>query len=97
MAFFGALTWMQTRFGVMSYPRMTKVLFWGLHLSLLVASSYSSILMHFFAYPRRYSDYAGIVEMISRVSNWALLLAGAAGLGLIGALVWSIVARRRSA
>jgi heme/copper-type cytochrome/quinol oxidase subunit 1 len=41
MAMFGVITWLQTYFGAMRYPAMTRVLFWVLHIGLILGSDCS--------------------------------------------------------
>jgi len=95
MAFFAALTWLQTRFGAMLYPRITKGLFWILHLGLIGASSFSTVLTFFIAPPRRYIEYSEYIETFNLVSAWASFASSTAGLGLIGVLIWSAIFRKK--
>jgi heme/copper-type cytochrome/quinol oxidase subunit 1 len=97
MAIVAAVTWLQTRLGAMLYPRITKTLFWILHLGLLGASSFSVILTAFITPPRRYIEYSEYLEAFNLVSTWASIASTIAGLGLICMLIWSVIFRRNAA
>jgi hypothetical protein len=89
MAFFAALTWLQTCFGRMLYPKITKAFFWLFHLGLIGSSAYARALAFFFPKPRRYIDYPEIMETFILVSSWASFVTTIAVLSLLGLLVWS--------
>lgn len=95
LTFFGVLTWVQTRFGAMLHLRTTKSLFWALHLGLLGARSHSLIFEHFFPMPRRSSEFNSL-EMWYQSQAFSVFVAIAAGLGLIGLLIWSTFVRRKT-
>jgi heme/copper-type cytochrome/quinol oxidase subunit 1 len=93
MAFFAALTWLQTRLGAMRFPRATRAFFWPLHLGLIGASS--SAIVHTFLLPKpqRYIDYPEYIEAINRITSWALICGAVACLALTVLLIWSIALR----
>ncbi|AAV97112.1 hypothetical protein KQ247_11790 [Ruegeria pomeroyi] len=89
MAVFAVLTWLQTRFGAMLYPKITKALFWLLHLGLIGGSAFSTMLVFLLPKPRRFIDYPEFMETFILVGSWATLISSIAVLGLLGLLVWS--------
>lgn len=93
MAVFGAITWVQTRFGAMRYPTLTKILFWILHIALIGSTSFQGALAFILPRPRRYIDYPEFMETYSLISAWAGLLSQAALLGLLCLLLWSILTK----
>lgn len=93
MAIFASLTWLQTRFGAMRFPRATRALFWPFHLGLIGASSSAIVLVLLLPKPRSYIDYPEYIEVINRFSSWALLCSAIACLALTGLLIWSIALR----
>lgn len=93
MSVYGAITWVQTRFGAMRYPATTKLLFWILHIALIVSSSFQGVLAFILPTPRRYIDYPEFMETYILVSSWAGLLSQAALGGLLCLLLWSIIAK----
>lgn len=96
LTFFGVLTWVQTRFGAMLHPRTTKGLFWVLHLSLFGGRSHVLIFEHFVPLPRRAIDIPYVMQMWNQGQLFSLYVAIVTGLGLIGLLVWSTIARLRT-
>ncbi|MDP5217139.1 cbb3-type cytochrome c oxidase subunit I [Ruegeria sp. 2205SS24-7] len=95
MALLGAITWVQTRFGAMRHPKLTKVLFWFLHIALIVGNSFQSVLAFILPAPRRYTDYPEFFETYVLVSSWSGITASASVLGLVGLLIWSAIATWR--
>lgn len=96
MAVFGGITWVQTRFGAMRYPTLTKILFWILHIALIGSTSFQGALAFILPKPRRYIDYPEFMETYVLISAWSGFLSQAALLGLLALLVWSIIAKLRS-
>lgn len=93
MAVLGAITWVQTRFGAMRYPSLTKVLFWLLHIGLIGSTSFQGVLAFVPPKPRIYIDDPELVETYILISSWLGLLSKAALLGLLCLLLWSIAAK----
>ncbi|MFV1728279.1 cbb3-type cytochrome c oxidase subunit I [Phaeobacter sp. JH20_02] len=93
MAVFGAITWVQTRFGAMRYPALTKLLFWILHIALIGSTSFQGVLAFILPKPRRYIDYPELMETYVLISSWSGFLSQAALLGLLCLLLWSITAK----
>ncbi|MBQ0751781.1 MAG: hypothetical protein KBT70_16425 [Roseovarius sp.] len=93
MAVFGAITLAQTRFGVMRYPGLTKLLFWILHITLIGSTSFQGVLAFILPKPRRYIDYPEFMETYLLIISWSGVLSQAALLGLLCLLLWSITAR----
>ena len=96
MAVFGGITWVQTRFGAMRYPTLTKILFWILHIALIGSTSFQGALAFILPKPRRYIDYPEFMETYVLISAWSGFLSQAALLGLLSLLIWSIIAKWRS-
>ena len=96
MAVFGGITWVQTRFGAMQYPTLTKILFWILHIALIGSTSFQSALALILPKPRRYIDYTDFMETYILISAWSGFLSQTALLGLLSLLIWSIIAKWRS-
>lgn len=93
MAVFGAITWVQTRFGAMRYPALTKLLFWILHIALIGSTSFQGVLAFILPRPRRYIDYPELMETYVLISSWSGVLSQAALLVLLCLLLWSITAK----
>ena len=93
MAVFGAITWIQTRFGAMRYPTLTKILFWVLHVALIGSTSFQGALAFILPKPRRYIDYSELMETYALISAWSGFLSQAALIGLLCLLLWSITAK----
>ncbi len=93
LAFFAALTWLQTRLGAMCFPHATRAFFWPLHLGLIGASSSATVLTVLLPKPRRYIDYPEYIESINRINSWALICVAISCLALTGLLIWSISLR----
>jgi heme/copper-type cytochrome/quinol oxidase subunit 1 len=93
MAVFGAITWVQTRFGAMRYPALTKLLFWILHIALIGNTIFQGVLAFILPKPRRYIDYPEFMETYVLISSWSGFLSQAAILGLLCLLLWSITAK----
>ena len=93
MAAFGVITWVQTRFGAMKYPALTKILFWVLHIALIGGTAFQGALAFILPKPRRYIDYPEILETYVLISSWAGFLSKTALLCLLGLLLWSIMAK----
>jgi len=93
MAVFGAITWVQTRFGAMRYPALTKFLFWILHIGLIVSTSLQGVLAFFLPKPRRYIDYPEFIETHVHISSWSVFLSQATLFVLLCLLLWSITAK----
>lgn len=89
MAFFATITWLQNRFGAMLYPKTTKALFWLIHLGLIGATAFSTVLAFFLPKPHRYIDYHEYMQVFVSVGAWASIFSSIAALGLLGLLVWS--------
>jgi heme/copper-type cytochrome/quinol oxidase subunit 1 len=88
MAFFAVVTWLQTRFGAMLFPKITKALFWLFHLGLM-GSSVSFTILDLLPKPRRYIDYPDSMETITLIISWAAFFSSIAVIGLLGLLVLS--------
>lgn len=95
MAVLGAITWVQTRFGLMTYPRLTKALFWVFHIAMMGGSVVQTVLAFLLPVPRRYIDYAEFIQTVTLINTSSGLLSGAALLGLLGLLAWSVIAKGR--
>ncbi len=93
MAVFGAITWIQTRFGAMLYPTLTKIHFWVLHVALIVSTSFEGVLAFILPTPRRYIYYPDFMETYVKINAWSGLPSQVALLGLLGLLLWSIMAK----
>ena len=93
MAVFGSITWIQTRFGAMRYPTLTKILFWVLHVALIGSTSFQGVLAFILPKPRRYIDYQEFMETYVLISAWSGFLSQAALIGLLCLLLWSITAK----
>lgn len=93
MAVFGVITWVQTRFGAMKYPTLTKILFWVLHIALIGSTGFQGALAFILPKPRRYIDYPELMETYVLISSWSGFLSQTASLGLLGLLLWSIMAK----
>ena len=96
MAVFGTITWVQTRFGAMRYPTLTKILFWVLHITLMASTSFQGALAFILPKPRRYIDYPEFMETYVLISAWSGFLSQVALIGLLILLIWSIIAKWRS-
>lgn len=96
MAVFGTITWVQTRFGAMRYPTLTKILFWVLHIALMASTSFQGALAFILPKPRRYIDYPEFMETYVLISAWSGFLSQVALIGLLILLIWSIIAKWRS-
>lgn len=96
MAFCATLTSVQTRFGAMKYPKMTKALFWPFHLGFIATNSAAVILSLVWPLPRRYVDYPEYYEAVNRFSSLALLVSIGALLFLVLLLVWSLAIKWRA-
>lgn len=96
MTVFGTITWLQTRFGAMRYPTLTKILFWVLHIALMASTSFQGALAFTLPKPRRYIDYPEFMETYVLISAWSGFLSQVALLGLLILLIWSIIAKWRS-
>lgn len=96
MAVLGTITWVQTRFGAMRYPTLTKILFWVLHIALMASTSFQGALAFLLPKPRRYIDYPEFMETYVLISAWSGFLSQVALLGLLILLIWSIIAKWRS-
>lgn len=96
MTVFGTITWVQTRFGAMRYPTLTKILFWVLHIALMASTSFQGALAFILPKPRRYIDYPEFMETYVLISAWSGFLSQVALLGLLILLIWSIIAKWRS-
>lgn len=93
MAVFGGITWVQTRFGAMRYPTLTKILFWILHIALIGSTSFQGALAFILPKPRRYIDYPEFMEIYALISAWSGFLSQVTLLGLLILLIWSIIAK----
>jgi len=93
MAVFGTITWVQTRFGAMRYPALTKFLFWILHIALIGSTSFQGVIAFILPKPRGYIDYPELMETYILISSWSGFLSQTALLGLLGLLLWSIIAK----
>ena len=93
MAVFGAITWIQTRFGAMRYPALTKILFWILHVASIGSTSFKGVFAFILPKPRRYIDYQEFMETYVLISTWSEFLSQAALLGLLCLLLWSVTAK----
>ena len=91
MAVLGAITCIQTRFGAMRYPTLTKILFWVLHVALIGSTSFQGALAFILPMPRRYMDQLEFMETYALISAWSGLLSQAALFGLLCLLLWSIM------
>lgn len=93
MAVYGVITWVQTRFGAMKYPTLTKLLFWILHIALIGSTLFQGALSFALPKPRRYIDYPEYMETYVLISSWSGFLSQAALIGLLCLLFWSIKAK----
>ncbi|WP_342075558.1 cbb3-type cytochrome c oxidase subunit I [Yoonia sp. SS1-5] len=93
MAVFGAITWIQTRFGAMLYPTLTKILFWVLHVALIGITSFQGVLAFVLSRPWRYFDYPDFIETYVQIGAWSGFLSQVAVIGLLCLLLWSIIAK----
>lgn len=93
MTVFGSITWIQTRFGAMLYPSLTKFLFWVLHVALIGGTSLQGVLAFFLPRPRRYIDYPDFMQTYVQISAWSEFLSQGALVGLLCSLLWSILAK----
>jgi len=93
MAVLGAITWVQTRFGAMRYPTLTKTLFWALHIGLIGSTAFQGVLAFILPRPRRYIDCPEFMEAYVMISSWSGFLSQVALLGLLCLLLWSITAK----
>ena len=73
MAVFGGITWVQTRFGAMRYPNLTKILFWILHIALIGSTSFQGALAFILPKPRRYIDYPEFMETGVPPVSWTVM------------------------
>ncbi|MEP4702437.1 MAG: cbb3-type cytochrome c oxidase subunit I, partial [Parasphingorhabdus sp.] len=87
MAVFGTITWVQTRFGAMRYPALTTLLFWILHVALIVSTAFQGVLAFILPTPRRYIDYTELMETYFLISSWSGFLSSMALFGLLGLLL----------
>ncbi|KAB6714475.1 hypothetical protein C8029_20570 [Roseobacter sp. TSBP12] len=93
MAVFGVITWVQTRFGAMRYPALTNILFWVLHIALIGSTAFQGPLAFVVPKPRRYIDFPEFMETYALINAWSGFLSQTALLGLLGLLLWSIMAK----
>ncbi len=93
MAAFGSITWIQTRFGAMLHPNLTKILFWVLHAALIGSTSFQGALAFVLPTPRRYIDYPNFKETYVQISAWSGFLSQIALIGLLCLLIWSTMAK----
>lgn len=93
MAVYGVITWVQTRFGAMKYPTLTKVLFWVFHIALIASTALQGVLAFVLPMPRRYTDYIEFTETYNLISTWFGIVSLTALLGLLGLLLWSVMAK----
>jgi heme/copper-type cytochrome/quinol oxidase subunit 1 len=93
MAVYGVITWVQTRFGAMKYPTLTKILFWIFHIALIGSTAFQGALAFVLPKPRRYVDYPEIIETYILITSWSGFLSQTALVGLLGLLLWSIMAK----
>lgn len=93
MAVLGAITWIQTRFGAMRYPTLTKIMFWVLHVALIGSTSFQGVLAFVLPKRRRYIDHPEFMETYVQISAWSGFLPQVALFGLFCLLLWSIKAR----
>ena len=70
MAVYGVITWVQTRFGAMKYPTLTKILFWVFHIALIGTTALQGVLANVLPMPRKYIDYPALIETYILVSSW---------------------------
>lgn len=94
MAFFAVLTWLQTYFGAMLYPSATKALFWLLHIGLMGASLFATLIVFVCPQQRRYIDYPEYMDMLANVSSWTTCICAIAIIGLIALFLVSAVQTR---
>lgn len=94
MAVLAVLTWLQTYFGAMLYPSITKALFWVLHIGLIGASLFATLIVFVWPQPRRYIDYPEYMEMLANVSSWTTRICAVAVIGLIALLLVSAIQTR---
>lgn len=93
MAVLGSITWIQTRFGAMRYPTLTKILFWVLHIALIGSTSFQGALAFILPKPRRDIDDPNFMEIDALISASSGFLFQAALIGLLCLLLWSITAK----
>ena len=96
MGCFAALTWLQTRWGAMVYPRATVALFWLLHLAMIAANSIAVLFSFVAPLPRRYTEYSEYFALVNRISAWSALMTSVAVLLLIALMIWSVYRRWRN-
>lgn len=83
------VTWFQVQFGAMRLPRITTLLFWLLHISLICTSWPHLVLVLGFPKPTRYIEYAEIFKASNLISSLGMLVALASLLSLFLLFVWS--------
>ncbi|MCT4610778.1 MAG: hypothetical protein N4A70_16425 [Pelagimonas sp.] len=93
MAMSGAITWLQTHFGAMRYPALTKGLFWVLHVGLILGAG---LLSQFFALTTQIHRLFRRHGNLWSVSAVSAVLSSAAILGLMALLMWSNAAKWRA-
>ena len=93
MAAFGAITWIQTRFGAMLYPALTKTLFWILHVALIGGTSFQMVFAFHIQPPQRYVEYTDHMKTFLQISVWSGFLSQIALIGLLCLLLWSVVVK----
>lgn len=95
MAILGTITWIQTRFGAMLYPTLTKILFWVLYIAVFGSTSFDTVIDFVLPTPRRYIDDPDFMQTYFQIKVWSALLSQVALIGLLCLLLWSIVAKWR--
>ncbi len=96
MAFFAALTWLQTRLRAMSYPRLTKALFWLLHLGIIGAGLFPAAIVSLFLPSQGYAGYSDLFAFANSANSVARIICLGACFGLVALFVWSIAQNRRA-
>lgn len=84
------VTWFQVKFGAMRFPRITNLLFWLLHISLICSNWPHLISLLNLSKPTRYIEYSVAFETVNQISTLGMLVALLSLLSLLLLLVWSV-------
>lgn len=88
MGCLAAVTWLQSRFGAMFYPLVTKYLFWIFHIG---GTSIATVVPLTMVPLRRYIEYPEYFAVINAISVWSAVISSVALMALIGLLIWSVL------
>ena len=101
MAFYAALTWLQTRLGALFYPRLTKILFWLLHIGLVATTASTLVVLWTVLVPGAFTNEPvlraklDVVAILDFVSPFAATLSLIAAFALLLQFLWSLIRRWR--